>query len=216
MTPEVRWFVVMLFALIGFLCAQFAPLDPALKSRLDSASRTAFATVLLRNGPTVAAVHGYGQASAIFSTWLGIGYLGAGLVPLGMDEDEIPIVAVYLTVLNISMTCWCFGLLMGIAKLGLGSGKGQRAVLLLRLGALTVRGMLFVGLLLTQWWLSTIHPPSKSLKVVMVLLQFVAVGTTFIETHTLSDNLTRHALPGAKPEETDLMMDISLESSQML
>eukprot|EP00656_Telonema_subtile_P058323 TRINITY_DN984_c0_g1_i1.p1 TRINITY_DN984_c0_g1~~TRINITY_DN984_c0_g1_i1.p1 ORF type:complete len:193 (+),score=19.07 TRINITY_DN984_c0_g1_i1:78-656(+) len=116
MTPEVRWFVVMLFALIGFLCAQFAPLDPALKSRLDSASRTAFATVLLRNGPTVAAVHGYGQASAIFSTWLGIGYLGAGLVPLGMDEDEIPIVAVYLTVLNISMTCWCFGLLMGIAK----------------------------------------------------------------------------------------------------
>lgn len=211
MTPEMRWLFVMFLSVTGFLASQYGPFEPSLRSRLDASSRTAFATVLLRNAPTVVAVHGYGSANAMFSTWLGIGYMGAGLIPLNVDEDKAPLVSIYFTVLNISMTCWCFGLFMGIAKLGIGCGFGKDKPVnvsgLLRLGVLTLRGVVFFALMLTQWRLSTVHPPSKSLKVTMVMLQLTAVASTFIETHTLSDNLSRHVVS----HESDLMIDISTE-----
>eukprot|EP00658_Telonema_sp_P-2_P085333 TRINITY_DN9708_c0_g1_i4.p1 TRINITY_DN9708_c0_g1~~TRINITY_DN9708_c0_g1_i4.p1 ORF type:complete len:261 (+),score=71.03 TRINITY_DN9708_c0_g1_i4:100-882(+) len=204
MNPEARWLLLTCLATAGFLAAHFQTIPGDLAIRLDAASRTALAAVLLRNAPTVAAVHCYGQTNALFSLSLALGFLGAGLVRLDMDEEKAPISAVYVTVLNISMICWSFGLLMGIAKLGGGMLAGRRVLIMVRVMTVLARGSLFCGLMAIQWWLSTVHPPDAKLKVVMVLLQFLTVATTFIETHTLSDTLTRHAR-GEVRDESDLV-----------
>ena len=72
--------------------------------------------MFLRNAPTISAIHSFGDYHRVFSICLAIGLMAAAVLPLRLVEDRAPVAAVYHTILNISVTCWCFGLFMGIAK----------------------------------------------------------------------------------------------------